>query len=715
MRNPKKLIQFIYPAYFIVYALLAEVVAFAVLKFGFLPKYFLLDVGFIVLLAAITYLIHNRVAQAVFMSFFISLQALILFINQSLSGVFGDIFYVETVYNAADGMSAVEFSFLSVGMIILTVATIAVNIVSLILINRFILKPHGKRQAESAGESAAETQTSGKANKGRAFGMRAAVFGMIAVVGLSVFIPQSATLNANKNTAVQAGSQKSIAVPALQDNDKLLYDKQYFKVPSLKKFGFYGFYFKAVTNFIFKPGNKAERAAARSFIEAGDAGRQSEHFGTQRDNNFIVVLMESVSLIGIDQNPDLTQNLTPNLYRLQNNIPFSVGAAEWNTYSMSEYYSKSKTNASECGALSGTLPYFTSYTNTWMPLKKHQLDGALEFSLPNKLKEQNPDYITNYMIFHDVSFYGRNKLFNAAAFGFDNVLDGVGTAKTIGKKQYSDFSGTWLNDSVLFEAAKETLIPKSDKPFFTAMATMYTHGPYIGKEQGIDKYVAVINEAVSNGTWTNPMAGKKYASKSDVENFIYFQAACMDLDVMIGGIYERLAEIGAENNTTVVLYGDHETYYYDFAKKMLDLKADDYATPALYRDPMFFTGAGFGGGGKIDKFVKFFDVYATICDLAGLQYNQNMCFGESVFVDADETRVLLSSTGGVFNADIFSTDGLIDKNLVYNGLQLTPEIQDGFYASLNKTLYKSLMLRHLFESKLYAEIDNKTGYKGVIV
>jgi len=714
----RKITPFVFALYFLVAAHIIEIVGFLLMGIGIFPTYFLLNFFIVLLLAAVIYFLKNPIVQAIVTAVFLSGQMVLMFTNYVLFSTFVEILSIETLFNASEGLRAVDASFFSGYMMALTIIMGAVNLllIALILgnicfINGAVPKPVRQRRP-------------------KVFFAKALVAMLVLVVTVGGFNLHGALLKGNGDYLYA-----TFNIPVVQRNSRMLFqNNSFFGVAALQNFGSFGFYFRSLWSFFLGNGGSSNQIDdALAFMEAGGRSEQSN---VNLEHNFVTIMMESVDTYAIDTNPNLERNLTPNLFKLQSGTPFNVGDVQFGSYSMTNYYAKNRTNMGESGSFLGVNPYFSPFTSSWANARDDRFEGAMGFSAPYRLREEL-GYTTRYMIMHDMDFYGRSNVFNpGGAFGFDYSFCGATIARE--NNLYTRW-GEWAPDTWLFEQVKEDLIPelRNEQKFYTHITTMIPHGPF-GVAHGFEGTAGVrgstapslaenleqVIDAEERGWWENimSMAINPFAGWNDAQRMREYMAAVMDLDNMIGMLFERLDDLGIADQTTVILYTDHELYYYNFSTKALQINSTVRTNPEIYRLPMFIAGPGFAQGmefapgaagmpqtHEISQFTTVFDIHGTIMDLVGLPVNANTTMGQSIFVPSPNMRVFLSPTGGIFNEFIFSIDGNIDPRMVHHKVKLDDEITEEFYRAVNKTVFRADTLRHLFDNLLWTRLENKYG------
>ena len=138
----------------------------------------------------------------------------------------------------------------------------------------------------------------------------------------------------------------------------------------------------------------------------------------------------------------------------------------------------------------------------------------------------------------------------------------------------------------------------------------------------------------------------------------------LEFDDAIGSMMKDLERKGLRDNTTVVVFGDHDAYYQKVSGYVKDIYAYDdegleesgrnftdlYKVPLMIYDTKLNAKIEEKGGAKrIDKFTCTSDIVPTLFDLFGINYYTNMYYGHSVF--SKEQSVLYSRAYNFFLSD----------------------------------------------------------------
>lgn len=177
------------------------------------------------------------------------------------------------------------------------------------------------------------------------------------------------------------------------------------------------------------------------------------------------------------------------------------------------------------------------------------------------------------------------------------------------------------------------LPPGERKPFFMAVGFMKPHLPFNAPKKYWDLYDPARIElaehrSVPKGaprpalTGWNELRGYHGMPKSgpmpdeEARRLIHGYAACVSYtDAMIGRVLGELKRLGMEDNTVVVLWGDHGWKLGDLG---MWCKHTNYELDT--RVPLIVSAPGMKApGGRTRALTEFVDIYPTLCELAGLE------------------------------------------------------------------------------------------------
>jgi len=401
----------------------------------------------------------------------------------------------------------------------------------------------------------------------------------------------------------------------------------------------------------------------------------SDKFGISKDKNLIVVLVESFewySFITSDEYPNalgLSQEEIE--YLLPNITDFykkSVVATN--------FHSREKTDISESLSIIGAYPT-DAYINYDFP------KNVVPFSVPAVMKLAYGEDITA-RYFHNGfgSFYNRD-VSHVNTFGFDDFFD------CYRMYEMGDTMYNWLGDgernldSEMFETCKDYMFPR-DERFISYITTITMHGMYYERESLKEHYKKLVNVLdYDPEEEADPMR----------HTLINYISAVMDFDNALGIMMNDLREKGLLENTTIVLFGDHNTYYHGLSGYVKDIHGYDtenYFTD-LYKVPLMIYDTNLEHQ-VIDKFTVTADIVPTIMDLFGINIYDNMYYGNSIFTDRES--VLYSRAYAIFLAD-----GLVFKSL-NNRLYKHPSVTDE-YENASKEKMKELVEKIKFNDQIF--------------
>lgn len=684
--------KLIYVASYMLLALFMEFITFNVMGLGVFAEYYWFDILMVGLIAMFIFIIPSFKVEAVIIILLLAIQATLSFVNQAMNNdamlrvvfTFSDLFSTTAVAGVFTN-EYVSWPFL-------------VALVLIVLAEFFLLLYLRRIRVKTV-------------IKTRVLATSFVIF-MVCQVLLGSFYGY---VCANLYSPSKEDSAYYFK------NDKTLYeDMDYaFKLKAFKKFGTFSFYYKNFINFLdLKSNDEIVKGLneANEFLSDKDEGGMSckngqpytAYTGAYSGNNLIMVMMESAEWYGIDE------ELTPTLYALANQ-----------GITNDKYISKNKTNQSEAISMLGSFP---TNCNLQEKLKSSTSDDY-PFSLPSVF--QRDGYNTSYMHNNVGEFYNRKYTHNA--LGFDNLYFYEEMSKEDGfvnhKENSSDFYD-FESDYEALRVMKSKITDKKDgDSFMTFYTTMCMHGNYDDlidysnkHDLGFWDYTNSSTEQERNRFRSNSDTNDffcDYYDKITVEHFKelfpnitnvldenskawqecylrykQYQAAYMDLDRGIHELIVYLKENDLLENTTIVLFADHDGYYsnqnyylrgYDYFEFY---KTDLYYVPFIMYDGSldlsissvdYGNGLGYdafnyessispkldeskceylkteNGSLKIQRWSSPYDTVPTLLDLFGYSFNMNLYQGQSVFADYSDTEraVFYSMESGIITDNVF--------------------------------------------------------------
>lgn len=665
--------------YYIVVAILLEIAMFLRLDLGFFPKYWLYDLSIILMIAGVIFIIPNHVIQAVVTAIMLCAQTVIFYVNFSLYSLYGDVFSFDMINLFKETVKAMskDFSFIWF-MIALIIAYIVIVIGIVIIAIKRRRYPISFRKNFSL----------------------VIVMMLLIIQGLSV-----STIVAQRNEVHSTGD----IVQVDRISDSFLMDTSMLKIASLKTFGFFGYYTNNLLNTLTVHNSNVLLESSIQYFNNAEIHDQSsgEMFGVDSGNNVIMVMMESLEWFafsdGSYNSTTLSPELTPNIYSLAKDGVIA-----------DNFFAKSKTNISEGIGFIGSYPvgkYMEQVTRNTNP-------NQYGFTLPNILKDNG--YIANYFHTNESTYYDRHK--THTKLGFDGVY--CWDYEEFGYDDDFDW-GEWIKEEDFVWSALDYMIPQSSNAnlygedaqnFFTFYTTVSSHGSYDTNSKCADqvqyrnyvKYGETEHLPAEQRELTQWYSNvlKAYSHKGDtfIKRLVNYQATVVGLDRAIGVLIQRLKEYGIYDNTTIVLYSDHNAYYHTLSNGIKGFADIEYMDIELNTIPLIIkTGAreklteSQDGFVKVNRFSSAYDLLPTVLDLLGIKFNKRLYIGNSIFAPIDtvvttengeeELIVYYSLTGGLISERMY-TFNMIDFNYgEFVTVEYFKAFQEQAYLTLKKLNY----------------------------
>ena len=643
--------RIIITANFLVLAVLLEIFTFTLLQISILPTYFLMDFGIMLCIAGLINLFPNEKGMVISSLIVLFIQTILGYLNITMFDIYGDLFSLQFLKLTKEARAAWEINFISFGKLFLMVFTF--------LIGGFFIIGY--------------IRTFGcvkTVSKKRGWITVVSSFLVLSSLGWGSFSIQADHLSNNKLDKFYYLTSAAYQYSTLN-----------IKSESFKKFGTYTYYVKEFSNVYLASKNISnyDLSEIKSYLN-NEEDLSTRYEGLLENQNVIMIMLESVQPFAIDK------YLTPNMYKLMSEgIYFDKSV------------SRNKTNVSEFIGMNGSYPLMKALTPG---STDYNLDG---WSIVELLPET---YTKTYVHANEKSYYQRGDLIPQIGFDnayfFEDVLPG---------QDLYDW-GDWVMDSEFMEKAIDYIVPSESidngTPFYSWWTTLSTHGPYGESEKTakkLEKYYVIMEDIKAKGLWTNPLEGQE-----DEKAFEAYIAAAMDVDASIGMIIDKLEQNDILDETTLVLYGDHNCYYYNIYKDVYKVEDSEFDNAQMYTNPMIIYNQRLTSQYKIDnsiaaadeavshKYVSPYNIVPTLLDLLGLDYNSNLYVGTSVFYDEadyDEKNVFVSLQGGIFTYDIFTQNGI-------DVLQYSNDIEDE--KDLNRKSEKiSIAANHFFYKMSYID------------
>lgn len=648
-RPTMKLSDMLKPLVFLFFAIVIEMVNFAFIHFKhtgsttsvqLLPTYFVIDLAFYFIIAGLMFVCPRKGANMI-MYVVLGFSILISCINATLYKVFGDIFSFDMMKLGKEAVAAFSFQFVEFWSILANIGILALLITTQVLIDKKV-----KKEFEIK-----------KQNK---IAILLSVFTVFWAFSVSGFFIQKANF---KDT------DESVAVA---ESDKYLWDNMQFKLEAYKKFGTWGFYAKSIGNLIYKD-DKPSEAETKEILKNLEEGQKEENTeALLHGDNFIMIMLESFEWFAIDPIN------TPTLWeiRTQSGVTFE------------NFYAKNKTNMSEDIGIMGNMPKDTLMSTL---AKNGNLDTP--WTLPNLFKSVG--YTSNYFHGYRKTFYERYIVNDG--MGFEHVY-GVEDAKMENKSM--DFYD-WNLDTDYIKAMVDKFIPDQDEPFFSFFTTVSTHGTYDTYNKRFkefyDRYDENLNEYKE---WLS--ANTTYSFPDDKEMqalYRQYKCAAMDADKMVKYVLDYLSEKGILNNTTILLYADHNGYYDGVCYDIKDTPKEEFYNTYINNIPAMIYSSKLEHQ-VVDTFCNTYDLYPTVCELFGLPYNTYMTQGFDIFGEDISHSIMVSYISGMFQENIYSLN-IVD---MYVTESVSPEDRENFKKDACRFYEKQHILELIYKYGLFKKL-----------
>lgn len=726
-------------------ALFIEFITFNVMGLGTFPEMISFDLLFIGIVALFIFILPSFKLEAVVIIFMLILQSALSFVNEAMynDSALHTVFTLDQLMSATSLGGVFTDDYVSWTFLIGLILIVLAEFLFLLYLRRIKVKSQLKARVQLA-------------------------FFMVFIFSLTAIGSSYGVVYNNLYSPETSGEFY------LTTDDKALFsDTDYtLKLKAFKRFGTFAFYYKNLYNTLNVEGTEGLKTALKGINkELGDGFKyndQTAYSGAYKGNNLIMIMMESAEWFGIDE------HLTPTLYALtQGGITSDL------------YLSKNKTNQSEMISILGSFPVKTNLQKELeQDVDNEQI--SYPFSLPNVLKTEG--YTTSFIHNNQEEFY--NRINTHQALGFDRLYFHEQVELETEYKTTDNFYDLESDYEFFKSITQNGYINPQGQPFMSFFTTLSMHGNYDDLNDFISKkdldwdwdYSSATQgqrQAFENDDDTNEFLYQYYDSinKEDflqkflpyLENldlsereihktylrYKHYQAAYMDLDRGLNVLINDLNQKGQLQNTTILLFADHDSYYHNLNYTLRGLDLSEYYDLDLYSVPfVLYDGSmnlsinasgdeGYvplnytskiakkidytkstvftkdGDQTKINKWFSTYDFVPTLLDLFGYKYNVNLYHGTNIFggVTEENRHIFVSYESGTYNGDFFvGGDGIFylveeynnkpcvfmidEKNSVYYWVQnkgVEVDLDDSIKLVDQDQLDKVLTLKTLFE------------------
>lgn len=358
---------------------------------------------------------------------------------------------------------------------------------------------------------------------------------------------------------------------------------------------------------------------------------------TQQENKKMNVLF----LIVDDLRPDLNcygqkQMITPNIDKLAaNGVQFNQA-----------YCNIPVSGASRASIMTGLRPTRERWWDVNALIEKEAPDAI---TLPKYFKENGYTTVSNSKVIHGKkdATDSWNKIWKPKAKGtWRNYLDDENLDNEKEKGGAYAYECLDVADDAYIDGktARKTIndlkrFKESNEPFFLAVGIVKPHLPFNAPKKYWDLYdendirlpdnfnldrSGFPEQAFHN--WNELRHYKNIQPKTgqvevdEAKRLIRGYKACVSYaDAQVGTILQSLKDLGLNENTIVILIGDHG---WSLGEHGDWCKHSNFTI--VNRAPMIISAPGLPKNKKIDSMVEFVDIYPTLCNLAGLNTPQQL-------------------------------------------------------------------------------------------
>lgn len=412
----------------------------------------------------------------------------------------------------------------------------------------------------------------------------------------------------------------------------------------------------------------------------------SPYFGVSKGNNLVYILVESFEWYTFLEKctPEQSLALYPNLNKFLNSSVYA-----------DSFYAREKTDTAEMLSIIGSNP-----TNGYINYDFYE--NEYSWSLPNLFRDSvvaNGNTIKHVKSFHqnDGNFYNRNTLHEQ--MGFDELVDVVDMADygIVNSWDEGEFKGERTLDSETVLKMQNEMFPETvdGEQYMTFWITFVMHGYY--KERENFKAAGYYDKIDSVGAFPEGNTKANYLRT--------YAAAVMDFDKALGIMMDKLEANGQLDNTTVVMYADHNTYYNNLSYYAKGI--EERYNSELYRIPFMIYDTKLKaqyvateGNNVISKFTTTSDILPTVLDMFGIKGYRNLYYGTSIFIK-DVESIIFSRAYGIFVTDkliCYSVD-----NLIYTSDDYTKADKESFIDRAEILLNKQTYLDKIYNTNYFKD------------
>lgn len=424
------------------------------------------------------------------------------------------------------------------------------------------------------------------------------------------------------------------------------------KTLGIYQYGLYDIYLSLTTPIDYALAENNEFIEVSNYVKSNQINPNSELFGVAKDQNIIVISLESLQEFAI--------NLEVNGEEV---TPFLNQFIQECYYFDNFYQQTSQGKTSDAEFITENSLYAADRGSAFYAKSQNQYE-----SLASIFKGQG--YYTAVFHANEKEFWNRETMYEA--LGFDHFFD----ESAFLVNEENSF-GWGLTDEAFFEQTLDYLkgLPQ---PFYARLLTLTNHYPFEIPEQ------------------------YQYISPGETNNEIvnHYITTVRYLDEALKSFITNLKESGLYDNTIIVMYGDHyglsESYYEDLAILLQEEEITLNRHLDLQRVPFIIHLPNQEEGEVVSTVSGQIDMKPTLLNLVGLPVNAYINFGQDLFA-ADRRELIVLRDGSFIGSEYRYADStclrsdsgeLVDQSFCESLEKVA--VQDLYYSDLilNKDLLR---------------------------
>jgi lipoteichoic acid synthase len=351
----------------------------------------------------------------------------------------------------------------------------------------------------------------------------------------------------------------------------------------------------------FKDSDNDNIKEINDYINSVIPTKKNIYTGLFKDKNLIFILAESFNTIAV------SEELTPNLYRL-----FCDG------FTFDNFYNPLYPVSTADGQYLSDISLFPSDM-------VHSLENCNEnyypYSLGNVFSKLNYNTYSYHNYKYD--YYSRDKYYKNMGF---KVYKGIGNGLDMDDSR-SDYD--------LVKSSINEFI--NDEKFMTYYLTISGHAPYNKNNKIAMKNIELLNN---------------YDYSDSVK---YYLSTQIELDNMIGLLFDELEKYNKLDDTVIVLIPDHVPYglTIDEMNEISDIERDNEFEK--YRSSLVIYNEDINKYKSNDNYCSNIDILPTLLNLFGVEYDSRLLMG----------RDILSNNDGII---VFGNRNIVTKDYKYSNM-----------------------------------------------